>query len=80
MCLSETSSRIRVGKHFSDMFLIKNALKQGDVLSLLPFNFSVGYAIRRIQVNQNGLKLNGTHQLLVYAGDVNYIGRMHTYC
>ena len=75
MCLSETSSRIRVGKHFSDMFLIKNALKQGDVLSLLPFNFSVGYAIRRIQVNQNGLKLNGTHQLLVYADDVNILGR-----
>jgi hypothetical protein len=56
------------------MFHVKNALKQ-DVLSSLPFTSSVGYAIRRIQVNQNGLKLNGTHQLLFYADDVHILGR-----
>jgi stalled ribosome rescue protein Dom34 len=28
----------------------------------------------RIQVNQDGLKLNGTHQLLVYADDVSILG------
>jgi hypothetical protein len=31
----------------------------------------VEYTIWRVQENQQGLKLNGTHQLLAYADDVN---------
>ena len=56
----------------SDIFPIRDALKQGDALSPLLFNFALEYTIMRVQVNQDGLKLSGTYQLLVYADMLNY--------
>jgi hypothetical protein len=69
MCLNKTYGKVRRGKHLSDNFPI-----QGDVLSPRLFNFALEYAIMKIPEYQVGLKLNGTHQLLVYADDVNLLG------
>jgi hypothetical protein len=61
------------------MFPIRNDFKQGDALSPLLFNFALEYAIRKVQVNQDGLKFNDIHQLLDYVDDVNTSGRsVHT--
>jgi hypothetical protein len=59
MCLTE------ICKHLSDVFAIRNGLKQGDALSPLLFTFALEYAIRRVQINQDGLKLNSTGFMLI---------------
>jgi hypothetical protein len=54
MCLAETDSGFRVGKHLPDMFPIRNGLKQGDALSPLLFNFALEY--------EDASKLHITHE------------------
>jgi len=64
---------------FSDIFPIKNGLKEGDALLLLLFNFAWEYATRKVKANQKLLKFNGTHQVIIYAEDVTCWGqRIHT--
>ena len=74
MYLTETYSRVRVGKNLSDMFPIRNGLPQGDALSPLLFNFALEYAIGRVQLQKESWKLKGTHQMLVYADDIDRLG------
>jgi hypothetical protein len=74
LCLIGAYSKVRLGKYLSDTFPVQNGLNQGDALSPFILNFALDYAIRKVQENQVGLKLNGSHQQLVYADDVNLLG------
>jgi hypothetical protein len=55
-------------------FLSKMVLNKENVLLPLFMNFALQCVIRKVQLSQMGLKLNGTHQLLAYADDVNLLG------
>jgi hypothetical protein len=58
----------------SNNFPIQNGQNQGDALTTLLLIFALDYAIWKVQEYQVGLKLNVTHQLLVYPDDVNLLG------
>jgi hypothetical protein len=63
-----------MGKNLSDAFPVQNILKEDTLLPLL-FSFASEHAIRNAQGYQEGLEVNGTQQLLVYADSVNILGK-----
>jgi hypothetical protein len=52
ICLHETYSKVRIGKHLCDNFPIQNGLNQGDALLSLIFSFALECAIRKVQKTQ----------------------------
>jgi hypothetical protein len=73
MYLIEMYSKVRIGKHLSHNFPIQNDIKQGDSLLSLLLKSALEYAIRKVQESQVGMKVNGTHQLFLYADDINLL-------
>jgi hypothetical protein len=74
MCLGEACNKVRIGECSSAKFNIQNHLKKEDALWSLLFNFASERAIRAVLVNQQRLKSNKPHQLLIFADNFNLLG------
>ena len=74
MCLNETYSTGGKANICLTYYLLRIVINK-VMLYRHSFSTFLQCAIRRVHVNKDGLKLNGTHQLLVNADDVNILDR-----
>jgi len=75
MCWTKSYCRVHVGRNLPKLLPIKGRFETRRCSVAIAFQLCV----RKVQVSQDGLKLNGTHQLLVYADNVIVLGgNIHT--
>jgi hypothetical protein len=72
MCLNETYTEVRIGKYLSYNFLTQSGRRR-RCFNATAFHLCFRISHRKVHENQVGLKLSGTHQLLVYADNVNLL-------
>jgi len=75
LCSNETYHKVLIDKHLSDTLPIQNGLKQGDAWLTLLFDFVFEQAIKKFRANQEVVKLNVTHQLVVCADLCYFLGK-----
>jgi hypothetical protein len=56
-CLIGTYNGVRIGKHLSDNFPIRNGLKQENALSPLLFNVALEDAVLKVQEKVGGTEM-----------------------
>jgi hypothetical protein len=65
MCLHETYSRVRIGKHLSDTFPIQNGLKQGDAAYTSRRKLPVQHRFTSVALQTQCCKRDGVVRALV---------------
>jgi hypothetical protein len=76
MCLNKTCNKVRIVKYFISHVTYSKLSETRRCLTPLPFNFAIEYFLRKVQNNQVGIEMNGTHRLLIYADSMNLLGNI----
>ena len=73
--LNGSCSRIKVQNDFSNTFVTKEGLRQGDALSTLLLNVALEGAIRRARIGTSNTLASNLSQILSFADDLDLVGR-----
>ena len=73
--LDGTKCRVKVQNDLSELFAVREGLKQGDALSCLLFNLALEMAMRRAGIRTSSTLATATIQVLGFADDLDFAGR-----